>query len=197
MRPAKGATSEWERDNQTRLTRLGRCLRRVRLDELPQLLNIVKGDMDLVGPRPHPVSNAPLFTLIMRNSSECGAQIPYYALRSMVRPGITGWAQVRYHYANDLEEEIEKMRYDLYYIKHRSAWLDLRILFETIGVVLRGPDLGPSVAAARPKPSSPRPPVPALRLAVDENGAVGAAPARREATPPHPTRVGALQEGKS
>jgi len=196
MSPAKGITSLWERDNQTRLTRVGRCLRRVRLDELPQLLNIVKGDMDLVGPRPHPVTNVPLFTLIMRNSSECGARIPYYALRSMVRPGLTGWAQVRYHYANDLEEEVEKMRYDLYYIKHRSAWLDLRILFETIGVVLRGPQLAPRAAAVKPAPP-PRPPVPALRLAGDESGGAAGAPPRRDATRPHPAPAAALQGGKS
>ena len=76
--------------------------------------------MNLVGPRPHPVSNLPLFVLVMRNAPACGEQIPYYALRWMVRPGLTGWAQVRYQYANDLEEEVEKMRHDLYYIKHMS-----------------------------------------------------------------------------
>jgi exopolysaccharide biosynthesis polyprenyl glycosylphosphotransferase len=141
MRPVFGATSEWERDNRSRLTRVGRWLRRFRLDELPQLLNVLKGDMNLVGPRPHPATNVPMFAKAMRNTPECGAQIPYYTVRSMVRPGLTGWAQVRYHYANDLKEEIEKMRYDLYYIKHRSAWLDIRILFETIRVVLRGPEL--------------------------------------------------------
>src|SRR5262249_41229582 len=81
--------------------------------------------------RPHPVTNFSLFVTVMRNFPECGEQIPYYSLRSMVRPGITGWAQVRYRYANNLEEEIEKMRYDLYYVKHRSLWLDLRILAAT------------------------------------------------------------------
>src|SRR5438034_4899422 len=81
--------------------------------------------MNLVGPRPHPVSNAQLFL----------DHIPYYPLRTAVRPGITGWAQVRYGYANGLEEEIEKMRYDLYYIKHRSLWLDLRILAYTLRVL--------------------------------------------------------------
>jgi lipopolysaccharide/colanic/teichoic acid biosynthesis glycosyltransferase len=189
MRPARGATSEWERDNQIRLTRVGRCLRRIRLDELPQLLNIVKGEMSLVGPRPHPVTNAPLFSMVMRNAPDCGAQIPYYELRAMVRPGLTGWAQVRYHYANDLEEEIEKMRYDLYYVKHRSALLDLRILVETIRVVLRGPDIGQADAAAdrRVPAPVPRPMAPALRLAPPSShsdtspplprGIVGAAPA--------------------
>jgi len=138
MRPARGATSEWVKDNDARLTRVGRRLRQFRLDELPQLFNVVMGDMNLVGPRPHPVSNVPLFEMVMRNTPECGETIPYYALRSMVRPGLSGWAQVRYRYANDLEEEIEKMRYDLYYIKHMSAWLDLRIVLATLKIVVRG-----------------------------------------------------------
>jgi hypothetical protein len=89
---------------------------------------------------------------VARNTPDCGEQIPFYALRSVVRPGITGWAQVRYRYANDLEEEIEKMRYDLYYIKHRSVWLDLRILLETVGIVMRGresaDDADPAARAA-------------------------------------------------
>jgi len=119
------ASSEWMRDNEYRITRVGGWLRPFRLDELPQLVNVLRGEMALVGPRPHPVSNYELFV----------AKIPYYPLRMAVRPGITGWAQVRYGYANDLDEETEKMRYDLYYIKHRSVWLDLRILFETVKIV--------------------------------------------------------------
>ena len=138
MHPARSTTSEWARDNHARMTRVGRRLRQFRLDELPQLFNVVRGDMNLLGPRPHPVANVPLFEMVMRNIPDCGETIPYYALRSMVRPGLSGWAQVRYQYANDLEEEIEKMRYDLYYIKHMSAWLDLRILFGTLKIVLRG-----------------------------------------------------------
>ena len=169
MSPTDKPTSEWERDNHNRLTRVGRFLRRVRLDELPQLLNILKGDMNLVGPRPHPVTNVQLFAMVTRNVPDCGEQIPYYALRSMVRPGLTGWAQVRYHYANDLEEEIEKMRYDLYYIKHRSAWLDVRILFETVGVVLRGPQPSKPAAALSPAAEpTPRPTLPALHLAEEQ-----------------------------
>ena len=187
MHPSHVPTSEWEKDNHTRLTRVGRCLRRTRLDELPQLLNIVKGDMNLVGPRPHPVSNAPLFSLVMRNTPDCGAQIPYYALRAMVRPGLTGWAQVRYHYANDLEEEIEKMRYDLYYIKHRSAWLDMRILLETFRVVLRGPQIAQYEAAADLSADLPatRPAAPVLRLASGDRHAaqVATAPSASTATP--------------
>jgi exopolysaccharide biosynthesis polyprenyl glycosylphosphotransferase len=128
MRPADGPTSEWVGDNGHRITRVGGWLRKYRLDELPQLLNVVRGELNLVGPRPHPVSNFELFT----------QKIPFYSLRAVVRPGLTGWAQVRQGYANCLEEETEKMRYDLYYIKHMSAWLDLRILLQTVRMVLSG-----------------------------------------------------------
>jgi exopolysaccharide biosynthesis polyprenyl glycosylphosphotransferase len=142
MHPASGKTSEWVRDNGERITRVGRWLRKFRLDELPQFVNILRGEMNLVGPRPHPASNHDLLVLVSRNVPECGEPIPYYSLRSMVRPGVTGWAQVRYRYANDLEEEIEKLRYDLYYIKYQSLWLDLRILFETVKTVLLGRGAG-------------------------------------------------------
>jgi exopolysaccharide biosynthesis polyprenyl glycosylphosphotransferase len=128
MRPGDDSGSEWVHDNQHRITRLGRWLRRFRLDELPQLVNVLRGEMNLVGPRPHPTSNHEIFS----------ERIAYYLLRSAVRPGVTGWAQVRYGYANNLEEETEKMRYDLFYIKHRSLWLDSRILLRTILVVLGG-----------------------------------------------------------
>ena len=149
--------SEWARDNADRITRVGGWLRRYRLDELPQFINVLRGDMDLVGPRPHPVSNFSLFVTVLRNSPECGEQIPYYSLRSMVRPGITGWAQVQYRYANNLEEEIEKMRYDLYYVKHRSLWLDLRILADTVKTVLAGREsLDPTPGPAEPVDSRER-----------------------------------------
>jgi exopolysaccharide biosynthesis polyprenyl glycosylphosphotransferase len=128
MQPVDGKTSEWVRDNSDRITRVGWWLRRFRLDELPQFINILRGEMNLVGPRPHPVSNLELFK----------ANIPYYSLRGVVRPGVTGWAQVRFGYANDLHEEIEKMRYDLFYIKHMSLEFDVRILLETVKIVLFG-----------------------------------------------------------
>ena len=130
MRPAARSSSEWERDNHDRITRVGKWLRRFRLDELPQLVNVLRGEMNLVGPRPHPRSNLKLFT----------QHIPYYWVRCSVRPGLTGWAQVRQGYANGLAEETEKMRFDLYYIKHMSAWLDVRILFQTVRAVLLGGD---------------------------------------------------------
>ena len=158
MHPVSRPKSEWERDNYDRITRLGRWLRRFRLDELPQLINVLRGDMNLVGPRPHPVTNLELMILAARNLNELtGDAIPYYALRCAVRPGITGWAQIRYGYANDMDEETEKMRYDLYYIKHMSLWLDLRILFDTVKVVIRGCRSVTAAAwrgapAARPSP---------------------------------------------
>jgi exopolysaccharide biosynthesis polyprenyl glycosylphosphotransferase len=144
MRELRGtAPSEWVSENADRITRVGRWLRRFRLDELPQLVNVVTGEMNLIGPRPHPVTNHQLF---LRN-------IPYYGIRSMVLPGITGWAQVRYGYANNLEEETEKMRYDLYYIKHGCLRLDVRIVLETIALLLFDRR---SHQAARPTRTWPR-----------------------------------------
>jgi exopolysaccharide biosynthesis polyprenyl glycosylphosphotransferase len=152
--------SEWERDNRDHVTRVGKWLRALRLDELPQFVNVLRGEMNLVGPRPHPLSNFELFTLVARNMNErTGLPVSYYALRTMVRPGMTGWAQVRYRYANDLDEEIEKLRYDLYYVKHVSFRLDLRILLQTIRVVL----LGHGAALERPAIAPPAP-APALSL---------------------------------
>jgi exopolysaccharide biosynthesis polyprenyl glycosylphosphotransferase len=128
MHPAAVHPSEWVQDNYDRITRVGRYLRRFRVDELPQLVNILRGEMNLVGPRPHPMTNQRIFM----------ERIAYYGLRSTVRPGVTGWAQVRHGYANNIEEETKKMRYDLYYIKNRSLRLDALILLETIGIILFG-----------------------------------------------------------
>jgi lipopolysaccharide/colanic/teichoic acid biosynthesis glycosyltransferase len=152
MRAEGARRSEWEGDNRDHVTRVGKWLRAFRLDELPQCINILRGEMNLVGPRPHPVSNLELFTLVGRNLNErTGTAVAYYALRLLVRPGLTGWAQVRYRYANNLEEEMEKLRYDLYYVKHVSALLDLRILLETTRVVVRG------FRAALDRPAVPQP----------------------------------------
>lgn len=128
MKVMTEAHSEWAADNENRITWVGHWLRKFRFDELPQFWNILRGHMDLVGPRPHPVSNHALFE----------REIPYYCLRSIVRPGLTGWAQVRHGYANGLIEETEKMRFDLYYIKNQSLRLDLQILFETAMTVVLG-----------------------------------------------------------
>jgi exopolysaccharide biosynthesis polyprenyl glycosylphosphotransferase len=120
--------SIWNRDINSRITRIGRMLRKLRLDELPQFINVLKGDMNLVGPRPEMVGNVE--TMI--------EQIPYYSLRMEVRPGITGWAQVKHGYSVSQEDVTEKMRYDLYYVKHMSLWFDLRILIDTVKIVLFG-----------------------------------------------------------
>jgi exopolysaccharide biosynthesis polyprenyl glycosylphosphotransferase len=127
-RPVHNPESIWHRDDHGRITRVGRWLRKIRLDELPQLWNILKGDMDLVGPRPEIVENVKVMADL----------IPYYSLRQVVRPGLTGWAQVRYGYSVSLEQVTEKMRYDLFYIKHMSFWLDLRILVDTVKIALFG-----------------------------------------------------------
>lgn len=97
----------------------------VRLDELLQLVNVPRGHMNLVGPRPHPVTNLELMILAVRNLSEVsGDPIPYYSLRCSVRPGITGWAQIRYGYANSLEEEMEKIRYAM--ISYRAPFYNIK-----------------------------------------------------------------------
>jgi len=150
MHTANRPMSEWERDNGHRITRVGKWLRAFRLDELPQFINVIRGEMNIVGPRPHPISNYELLVLVARNIPQCGVQIPYYSLRWSVPPGITGWAQVRYKYANGLDEEMEKLRYDLYYVKRYSLVLDLQILLETLWVVLKGRPLGmPATARGR------------------------------------------------
>jgi exopolysaccharide biosynthesis polyprenyl glycosylphosphotransferase len=125
--PPKG-DSVWRRDDVPRVTRVGRWLRDLHLDELPQFINVLKGDMDLVGPRPEMACNVEAMT----------EHIPYYALRHAVRPGVTGWAQIRQGYAVTLPEVTEKVRYDLYYVKHMSVWLDLRIMVATAHILLRG-----------------------------------------------------------
>lgn len=128
----------WFTENRNQITRVGKWLRKFRLDELPQLFNVLRGDMNLVGPRPQRVAKFELLNLVARNTPDNGEAIPYYSLRSRVRPGMTGWAQVRYHYAHTLDEEIEKLRYDLFYIKHMSLWFDVGILFETLKMIVLG-----------------------------------------------------------
>jgi exopolysaccharide biosynthesis polyprenyl glycosylphosphotransferase len=120
--------SVWGRDNASRVTRLGAVLRRYRLDELPQCWNVLRGDMNLVGPRPEMAGNVAIFA----------AAIPFYDLRHEVRPGLTGWAQVRAGYSMSIEEVTRKLCYDLYYIKHMSPAFDLRIMIDTVKFVLNG-----------------------------------------------------------
>jgi sugar transferase (PEP-CTERM system associated) len=118
----------WADDNDPRITKVGRLLRMSRIDEIPQLWNVLKGDMSLIGPRPE----RPEFVEWLSR------EIPLYHLRNSVRPGITGWAQVRYKYGNSLEDAKEKLRYDLFYIKNMSPGLDFLILFDTTKTILFG-----------------------------------------------------------
>jgi sugar transferase (PEP-CTERM system associated) len=118
----------WAEDGDPRVTPVGRLLRKTRIDEIPQLLNVLKGDMSLVGPRPE----RPEFVAALNE------RIPYYHLRHSVRPGITGWAQILYKYGSSVEDAKEKLRYDLYYIKNSSVGLDLLIIINTIKIVLLG-----------------------------------------------------------
>jgi sugar transferase (PEP-CTERM system associated) len=122
---AKGA--KWATKDDPRVTRLGSFLRKTRIDEIPQLWNVLRGEMSFVGPRPE----RPEFT------SWLAQEIPFYSLRHMVRPGLTGWAQVRYGYGATLAESREKLSYDLYYLKHKSMGLDFLIMFETIKTIVR------------------------------------------------------------
>ena len=118
----------WATHGDDRVTRVGRFIRTTRLDELPQIWNIVRGDMSFVGPRPE----RPFFV------AELAKEIPFYLQRHAVKPGLTGWAQVKYRYGSSVEDAMEKLRYDLYYIKHLSVFFDLTIVFDTVKVVLFG-----------------------------------------------------------
>lgn len=110
-----------------RVTRVGRFMRKTRLDEIPQLINILRGDMSLIGPRPERPEHTKRLT----------EKIPFYRTRLVIRPGLTGWAQVRYGYGSTDEDALVKLQYDLYYIRHQSLWLDLNILVRTVGKVLK------------------------------------------------------------
>mgnify|MGYP003381990565 FL=1 len=116
----------WASAQDDRVTRIGRIMRKLRIDELPQLFSVLNGDMSLVGPRPE----RPYFV------DKLTQELPYFAVRQSVKPGVTGWAQVRYHYGASVEDSAEKLQYDLYYVKNHTLFLDLVILFETVGVVL-------------------------------------------------------------
>ena len=125
---AEGATPIWASQQDDRVTRVGRFIRITRLDELPQLWNVLRGDMSFVGPRPE----RPYFVEMLSE------EIPFYHERHAVKPGITGWAQVKYRYGASIEDATEKLRYDLYYIKHLSVIFDLTIVFDTVKVILFG-----------------------------------------------------------
>ena len=122
----KDGVAVWAKKNDSRVTRVGRFIRKTRIDELPQLLSVLKGEMSMVGPRPE----RPSFVAQLRD------QIPFYDVRHSVKPGVTGWAQVRYAYGASVEDALHKHQYDLYYVKNNSLFLDLLVLFETVSVVL-------------------------------------------------------------
>jgi sugar transferase (PEP-CTERM system associated) len=122
----KDGKPRWASVGDDRITRFGRIMRKTRIDELPQLFSVLVGDMSLVGPRPE----RQYFV------DQLARQIPFYAVRHCVKPGVTGWAQVRYHYGASVEDAAGKLQYDLYYVKNHTIMLDLVILFETVGVVV-------------------------------------------------------------
>jgi sugar transferase (PEP-CTERM system associated) len=124
----KDGKPRWATTNDDRVTRIGHIIRRLRIDELPQLFNVLKGEMSLVGPRPE----RPYFV------EQLTQEIPYFAVRHSVKPGLTGWAQVRYQYGSTIEDSQQKLQYDLYYVKNHTLFLDIVVLFETVGVVLTG-----------------------------------------------------------
>ncbi len=122
----KAGKPQWASADDPRSTRVGKIIRKLRIDEIPQIFNVLKGEMSFVGPRPE----RPHFVDML------SAQVPYYSMRHSIKPGITGWAQVRYPYGASIEDAIEKLQYDLYYVKNHSLFLDFIILIDTVGVVL-------------------------------------------------------------
>lgn len=124
----KDGVARWASTNDTRITRVGSFIRKTRIDELPQLINVLRGEMSMVGPRPE----RPTFVDMLEKD------IPFYAIRHSVKPGVTGWAQVRYAYGASIEDSKRKLQFDLYYVKNNSVFLDFFILFETVRVVIFG-----------------------------------------------------------
>ncbi len=118
----------WTKDEDPRITKIGRLLRRFRIDEIPQFINVLKGEMDVVGPRPE----RPEFVEILEK------EIPYYSLRHSIKPGVTGWAQVKFSYGSTIDESRQKLEYDLFYLKNRSFKLDSYILLKTIKIMILG-----------------------------------------------------------
>lgn len=124
----KDGKPRWATSNDQRVTKVGKIIRKLRIDELPQLFSVLWGEMSLVGPRPE----RPYFV------DQLTKEIPFYAARHSVKPGVTGWAQVSYHYGASVDDSVQKLQYDLYYVKNHTLFLDLIVLFETVGVVLTG-----------------------------------------------------------
>jgi len=128
IKEAEKNGAQWADQQDHRITRVGRLMRKTRSDELPQLWNVFIGQMSFIGPRPERIEFV----------QQLEKEIPYYQIRHIVKPGLTGWAQVNFHYGASVEDSIEKLQYELYYIKHRSLVLDLSIILRTIKIVLKG-----------------------------------------------------------
>jgi exopolysaccharide biosynthesis polyprenyl glycosylphosphotransferase len=126
---AEKSGAQWAKPGDARITPLGKILRKTRLDELPQLINILRGEMSLVGPRPERPEII---------EKQLAPVIPFYHLRHLVKPGVTGWAQVTFRYGFSAEDSLEKLQYDLFYVKNKSGWLDLIVILKTIKTVLTG-----------------------------------------------------------
>lgn len=121
--------AQWAKPGDARVTRIGKFLRKTRLDELPQLINIIRGEMSLVGPRPERPEMI---------ETKLAPNIPFYNLRHLVKPGVTGWAQVTFRYGFSQEDSLEKLQYDLFYVKNKSIWLDIVVVLKTIKTVITG-----------------------------------------------------------
>ncbi|MFN3378723.1 sugar transferase [Runella zeae] len=125
---AEANGAQWASKNDPRVTKVGKFIRKTRIDEMPQLFNILKGEMSLIGPRPE----RQVFIDMLKTA------IPYYEFRHVIKPGLTGWAQVKYPYGASIEDGMWKHKYDMYYIKHQSFWFDFKIILQTVKVVFSG-----------------------------------------------------------
>ncbi|MFN8349709.1 MAG: sugar transferase [Spirosomataceae bacterium] len=125
---AEANGAQWAQKNDARATKVGLFIRKARIDEIPQLFNVLRGEMSLIGPRPERA----VFIEMLKTA------IPYYEFRHVIKPGVTGWAQVNYPYGASIEDGLWKHKYDMYYIKHQSFWFDIKIILKTISVVLGG-----------------------------------------------------------
>jgi lipopolysaccharide/colanic/teichoic acid biosynthesis glycosyltransferase len=118
--------AEYASKKDPRVTKFGRFLRKLRFDEIPQFFNVIKGDMSVIGPRPE----RPIFV------AELSKKIPFYEVRHIIKPGVTGWAQVNANYGSSYDDALEKLQYDIYYIKHRSLFLDISIVIKTLSTII-------------------------------------------------------------
>ena len=121
IKDAEKTGAVWAEREDPRVTKVGKILRRLHLDEIPQMINVLKGDISLVGPRPE----RPEFV------AQLEKEVPYYHIRHLIKPGFTGWAQIKFRYGRSVIDSFEKFQYDLYYLKNRSLFLDFRILLKT------------------------------------------------------------------